>query len=103
MGQQDLGPQSLGYVGIRARDIGDWASYGVNLLGLQRVDKSRTSLAFRMDDRKQRLIVDEDGGEGASFFGWELTDAAALDSLAARLFTTACLWKGRSRCSTGPA
>ena len=47
--------------------------------------RSRSSLAFRMDDRKQRIIVDADGGEGISFFGWEVADAAALDALAAHL------------------
>ncbi len=61
-----LAPQALGYVGVRAKDLGDWASYGSGLLGLQRIDKSRSSLAFRMDDRKQRIIIDADGGEGIS-------------------------------------
>ena len=78
-------PQTLGYVGVRAKDLGDWTSYGSGLLGLQRVDKSRTSVAFRMDDRKQRIIVDADGGEGIGFFGWEVADAGALDALAAHL------------------
>ena len=78
-------PQALGYVGVRAKDLGDWASYGSGLLGLQRIDKSRSTLAFRMDDRKQRIIVDADGGEGIGFFGWEVADAAALDALAAHL------------------
>ncbi len=77
--------QALGYVGVRAKDLGDWGSYGSRLLGLQRVDKSARSLAFRMDDRQQRIIVDTDGGEGLSFFGWEVADAAALDAVAARL------------------
>ncbi|MFL5097772.1 MAG: VOC family protein, partial [Xanthobacteraceae bacterium] len=40
---------------------------------------------FRMDDRKQRIIVNADGGEGIDVFGWEAKDAAALDALAARL------------------
>ncbi|HTV36585.1 MAG TPA: VOC family protein [Xanthobacteraceae bacterium] len=80
-----LAPAALGYVGVRAKDLNDWASYGANLLGLQRIDRSRTSLAFRMDDRKQRIIVDADGGEGISFFGWEVADAAALDGMAAHL------------------
>ncbi len=77
--------QALGYVGVRAKDLGDWASYGAGLLGLQRVDKTRSTLAFRMDDRKQRIIVDADGGEGIGVFGWEAADAAALDALAAHL------------------
>src|ERR1700722_6128476 len=80
-----IGPQALGYVGVRAKDLGDWASYGTGLLGLQRIDRSRSTLAFRMDDRKQRLVVDADGGEGIGFFGWEVADAAALDAIAARL------------------
>jgi len=80
-----MGVQALGYLGIRAKDLGDWGSYGTGLLGLQRIDKSRSTIAFRMDDRKQRLIVDADGGEGISYFGWEVADAAALDALAATL------------------
>jgi hypothetical protein len=55
------------------------------MLGLQRIDKGGSTLAFRMDDRKQRLIVDADGGQGIGFFGWEVRDAAALDALAARI------------------
>jgi hypothetical protein len=77
--------QSLGYVGLRARDIDDWSGYGTRLLGLQAVDRSRATLALRMDDRKQRLIVTQDGGEGIGFFGWEVADAAALDRLGAHL------------------
>src|SRR5215472_5197449 len=78
-------PQALGYIGVRTKDLGDWASYGSNLLGLQRVDRSPSTLAFRMDDRKQRFLVEADGGSGIGFFGWEATDAAALDAIAARL------------------
>src|SRR4029453_7760549 len=83
-----MGIEALGYIGVRAKDVGDWASYGEKLLGLQRIDKSRSSLAFRMDDRKQRIIVDAaaaDGDEGISVFGWEVADAAALEALAAKL------------------
>ena len=76
---------ALGYVVARAKDLSDWGSFGPGLLGLQRIDRSRTSLAFRMDDRKQRIVVDADGGEGISVFGWETADAAALEALAARL------------------
>ena len=44
---------------------------------MQRIDKTRSSMAFRMDDRKQRVIIDADGGQGIGFFGWEVADAAA--------------------------
>jgi 2,3-dihydroxybiphenyl 1,2-dioxygenase len=77
--------QSLGYIGIRTKSLEDWSQYGSRFLGLELVDKSRSSLAFRMDDRRQRIVVQEDGGEGTGFYGWEVADAAALDALAARL------------------
>ena len=54
-------------------------------LGMQLVDKSRGTLALRMDDRKQRVIVHSDEDEGPAFYGWEVADAAALDALAAHL------------------
>src|ERR1700675_1795657 len=80
-----MGIEALGYIGVRTKDLGDWASYGSNFLGMQRIDKSRTSLAFRMDDRKQRLVVDADGGQGIGFFGWEGAGARALCAIAARI------------------
>ena len=67
---------ALGYVRARAKDLGDWASYGPGLLGLQRVDKSRSTIAFRMDDRKQRIIVNGDGGEGIDRVAGEMNFSA---------------------------
>ena len=51
--------QSLGYVGIRSKSLEDWAAYGSRFLGMQLTDRSRATLAFRMDDRKQRVVVEE--------------------------------------------
>jgi 2,3-dihydroxybiphenyl 1,2-dioxygenase len=77
--------QGLGYVGIHAKSIEDWTSFGTRFLGMQLVERTGKSLALRMDDRKQRVVVAEDGGEGVAFFGWEVSDAGALDQFAARL------------------
>jgi 2,3-dihydroxybiphenyl 1,2-dioxygenase len=77
--------QALGYVGIRSNDLDEWATYGTRFLGMQLVEKSRGTLALRMDDRKQRVIVHADTGEGPSFYGWEVADAGALDAFAAHL------------------
>jgi 2,3-dihydroxybiphenyl 1,2-dioxygenase len=74
--------QALGYVGVPTRSIDDWVSFGTGLLGLQLGERSRTTASFRMDARKQRLMVHE---AGPAFFGWEVADAGALDALAARL------------------
>ncbi len=77
--------QGLGYVGVRTKSLEDWAGFAEKFLGMQRVDASRAGLAFRMDDRKQRLVVAEDGNEGVAYFGWEVPDAATLEAYAARL------------------
>jgi len=80
-----MGLDALGYVGIRARDLEAWTTYGTRFLGMQLVDKSGGTLALRMDDRKQRVIVQADANDGPSFYGWEVAGADALDALAAHL------------------
>jgi 2,3-dihydroxybiphenyl 1,2-dioxygenase len=77
--------QALGYVGFGSVDLDDWRQFGTGLVGLQAVERSPSLLAFRMDDRKQRIVIDRAMPEGSRFFGWEVADAAALDLLAARL------------------
>src|SRR5262245_37644852 len=77
--------EALGYVGVRSDRLDDWATYASRFLGMQVDECSAKSLRLRMDDRKQRLVVAPDVGEGAALFGWEVADAATLDALAARL------------------
>jgi 2,3-dihydroxybiphenyl 1,2-dioxygenase len=77
--------QALGYVGFGSSALDDWRQFGTGLVGLQAVERSPSLLAFRMDDRKQRIVVDRSMADGERFFGWEVADAAALDELAARL------------------
>ncbi|MBL6454338.1 VOC family protein [Belnapia sp. T6] len=77
--------QALGYVGIEATAPEDWVAFGTRLLGLQLAERGAGGLVFRMDDRRQRLVVVPGRGNGARFFGWEVADAAALQALAARL------------------
>ena len=67
------------------KKLDDWAAYASRFLGLQLVDQARNTLSFRMDDRKQRVVVEEENGEGPSFYGWEVESAKALDELAAHL------------------
>jgi 2,3-dihydroxybiphenyl 1,2-dioxygenase len=77
--------QALGYAGFGSAALEDWRQFGTGLVGLQAVERSASLLAFRMDDRKQRIVIDRALPEGARFFGWEVADATALDALAARL------------------
>src|SRR3954452_21296433 len=77
----------LGYAGFGSDALEDWRQFGTSLVGLQAVERGNSLLAFRMDDRKQRIVIDRSLGEGQRFFGWEVADAAALDALAAKLET----------------
>jgi hypothetical protein len=77
--------QALGYVGVEAQSLSDWAHFGTRFLGMQLVDQTNKRLALRMDDRKQRVIIEDHGRNGLGYVGWETTDQAALDALAARL------------------
>jgi 2,3-dihydroxybiphenyl 1,2-dioxygenase len=77
--------RALGYAGFGSDKLEDWRQFGAHLVGLQAVERGNSQLAFRMDDRKQRIVIDRAIGDGARFFGWEVADATALDALAARL------------------
>ncbi|MCW5687059.1 MAG: VOC family protein [Pseudolabrys sp.] len=77
--------QALGYVGLPTAAIDDWADYGSKFLGMQLVDRTRGYLTFRMDDRRQRLVVSSDSADRSGFFGWEVADAKALNAMAARV------------------
>jgi 2,3-dihydroxybiphenyl 1,2-dioxygenase len=77
--------QALGYAGFGSADLDDWRQFGTGLVGLQAVERNASLLAFRMDDRKQRIVIDRAMPDGARFFGWEVADAADLEALAARL------------------
>ncbi len=77
--------QALGYLGIAASNLDDWSAFATSQLGLQQVDRASSCRAFRMDDRRQRLIVDRETAGAERYFGWEVADAAALDALAAKL------------------
>jgi 2,3-dihydroxybiphenyl 1,2-dioxygenase len=77
--------RALGYAGFGSDKLDDWREFGTNLVGFQAIERGNSLLAFRMDDRKQRVVIDRALGDGARFFGWEVADASSLDALAAKL------------------
>ena len=76
---------AFGYIDVRSSRLDDWSAFATGLLGMQQVDRGGDVRAYRMDDRRQRLIVTGDEGEGLGLLGWEVADAAALDALRAKL------------------
>src|SRR6266436_3582150 len=77
--------QALGYLGISTQNIDQWSDFATGQLGLQLVDRAASCRAFRMDDRRQRVIVDKERPDAERFFGWEVADTASLDALAGSL------------------
>ena len=52
-----MGICALGYLGVRADRLEDWSNFAAGHLGMQRIDRGGSQLAFRMDDLHQRLVV----------------------------------------------
>lgn len=77
--------KSLGYIGVQSAQLDDWSTLATRLFGMQQVDQSAGTRAFRMDDRKQRLVVSRDAGDSLGFLGWEVENRSDLQTLAARL------------------
>lgn len=76
---------SLGYLGVRSDQTDDWQRFATKLLGLQQVDKGGNTVAFRMDDHKQRLVVTDESGDALAFVGWEVEDKIDLTNYANKI------------------
>jgi hypothetical protein len=61
--------QALGYLGICTQDIDEWSGFATRRLGLQLVDRGVSRRAFRVDDRRQRVVVDKERPDAERFFG----------------------------------
>ena len=80
-----MGLIALGYIGIDTAHAEDWTIFATGVLGMQRVDGTRTRQAFRMDDRRQRLLIHGDRPDGLTFLGFEVAQRDDLDEIGARL------------------
>src|SRR4051794_41635667 len=70
--------QALGYLGFGAGDLEDWTDFATARLGMQAVDRGAGLRAFRMDDRRPRLVADAAVPAGTRYYGWEAADATAV-------------------------
>jgi hypothetical protein len=76
---------ALAYLGIRSDKLDDWSDFAGKLLGMQKIDRGSTALAFRMDDRMQRLLVSNEPGDTLAFLGFEVDSREDLQHYAAKL------------------
>ena len=74
----------LGYITVRSDKLEDWTEFSRDYLGMQLVDKTKSTAVLRMDERKQRFVVTNET-HSSNIFGWEVADKKDLDLLANRL------------------
>ena len=76
---------ALSYIGVNSDKIEDWSDYSQKCLGMQKVDRGKDTLSFRMDDHKQRLAITGDTGDSLAFVGWEVEKKEDLEIYAKKL------------------
>ena len=76
----------LGYVGFEASNLDQWERFAVDLLGLQvgRKEAGRL-LTLRMDERVQRIVIEQGPADDLAFSGFECASQGDLVALVAHL------------------
>ncbi len=76
---------SLGYIGIRSKDLPGWRAFAGTFLGMHVEDEGSGRLRLRMDGKVQRYLIEASAQSGLAFAGFEVEDAAALTRLLSHL------------------
>lgn len=71
---------SLGYLGFGVRDLSRWEELAVEVLGLQAGERDAgRSLALRMDDRAQRIVLERGDADDLCYAGWMFDTEGELE------------------------
>jgi 2,3-dihydroxybiphenyl 1,2-dioxygenase len=76
----------LGYLVFEVSNLPAWEKFATEILGLQvsRRDEDG-SLALRMDDHEQRILLTPGPADDLATLGWELANSAEMDAVQKRL------------------
>ncbi|MBM66512.1 MAG: biphenyl 2,3-dioxygenase [Myxococcales bacterium] len=76
----------LAYLGFEVSDLSAWASFGTEVLGMERVDEGADgSFKLRMDRRNWRLAIHPGPADDLAYVGWEVSDLLGpIEALEAR-------------------
>jgi 2,3-dihydroxybiphenyl 1,2-dioxygenase len=77
--------ESLGYVVVNEADLTAWSGFATDLLGMQIAERTSAGLALRIDERRQRLMLNASRARTRYIFGWEVADPGAMEAVAARV------------------
>ncbi|HEX4457735.1 MAG TPA: VOC family protein [Polyangia bacterium] len=76
----------LGYIGFEVSDLGAWERFCVDVLGLLLADRADDgAMAFRLDQHRQRIVVEPGHADDVRFIGWEVGSDAELTGLTVKL------------------
>ena len=75
----------LGYLGAYSDKLDDWSDLAGFQLGMEKIDKGGKSIAFRMDDQAQRLLISGEDQDDHYFLGFRVDCKDDLNTFAARL------------------
>jgi 2,3-dihydroxybiphenyl 1,2-dioxygenase len=79
------GVQQLGYLAFEVSDLARWRAFCSGVLGLECVEETADSLAFRMDSYARRFFFRAGPADDLVALGWEVGNSEDLETLAARL------------------
>ena len=83
--------RQLGYLGFEVSDLPSWERFAVDLLGLAPGRRGADgSLALRMDDREQRIVLHPGPADDLAYLGFELANEEELEALGATLVRAGC-------------
>jgi len=72
--------QGLGYIGMQARDLDAWRRFGTEVLAMQVIERDADTVALRMDERCQRVLIERGDADAPAFFGLEAGSAAEFQA-----------------------
>jgi len=76
----------LGYLVFEVSNLPAWEKFATEILGLQVTRRDEDgSLALRMDDHEQRILLTPGPADDLVMLGWELANSAEMDGAAKRL------------------
>ncbi|WP_397585792.1 VOC family protein [Sphingorhabdus sp.] len=77
---------SLGYVGFGVSDLARWEELAIDILGLQVGNREPgKSLALRMDEMEQRIILIRDDADDLNYLGWLFDTQRELEAYVEQL------------------
>ncbi len=80
------GVSSLGYLGFEVSRLDKWEEFATKVLGLAVAERDAGgAMALRLDDYRQRIVLEEGEADDLAFIGWEVESREGLEALRHRL------------------